>query len=271
MVGSNGRRRSRMALLGWLAVIGIGLIGCNQRGLDPDSAVVPTTQFESETLTSTSHDAILWHAGDINSAFAVAPSARKPVLLYWGADWCPPCSRLKATVFRRPEFVKRTRLFVAVNLNGDDPGAQRLGEEFDVAGYPTVIVLSPDREEITRIAIGLEMEQYVNALDTARARAGRHPTGVRCLLGRTQRRCHGVGPASARFLLLDPGQRTAAPQVAVGDCVEDPRDVVSCSPCRREVAHFPGLPHRLWDIGFGRGRDAAAARRGAKRGTCTPA
>ena len=150
-------------------MIGIGLIGCNQRGLDPDSTVVPTTQFESETLTSTSHDAILWHAGDIDSAFAVARSARKPVLLYWGADWCPPCSRLKATVFRRPEFVERTRLFVAVNLNGDDPGAQRLGEEFDVAGYPTVIVLSPDREEITRIAIGLEMEQYVNALDIALA------------------------------------------------------------------------------------------------------
>ena len=73
------------------------------------------------------------------------------MLLYWGADWCPPCSRLKATVFRRPEFVERTRQFVAVNLDGDEPGAQRLGEEFGVYGYPTVIVLTPDREEITRI------------------------------------------------------------------------------------------------------------------------
>ena len=76
-------------------------------------------------------------AGRSSSAFAAARAARKPVLLYWGADWCPPCSRLKATVFRRPEFVERTRQFVAVNLDGDEPGAQRLGEEFGVDGYPT--------------------------------------------------------------------------------------------------------------------------------------
>ena len=112
---------------------------------------------------------ILWHAGDIESAFAAARAGRKPVLLYWGADWCPPCRRLKATVFRRPEFVARTRLFVAVNLDGDEPGAQRLGEEFDVYGYPTVVVLSPDREEITRIATTLETAPYVRALDVALA------------------------------------------------------------------------------------------------------
>ena len=92
------------------------------------------------------------------------------MLLYWGADWCPPGSRLKATVFRRPEFVERTRQFVAVELDGDEPGAQRLGEEFGVDGYPTVIVLTPDREEITRIPITLEREQYVRALDVARFR-----------------------------------------------------------------------------------------------------
>jgi thiol-disulfide isomerase/thioredoxin len=91
------------------------------------------------------------------------------VLLYWGADWCPPCSRLKATVFRSPEFVERTRLFVAVNLDGDEPGAQRVGEEFDVYGYPTVVVLSPDREEITRVATTMDTAQYVHALDLALA------------------------------------------------------------------------------------------------------
>jgi len=124
-------------------------------------------QSETPAGAGTSHDEILWHTGDIDSAFAAARAARKPVLLYWGADWCPPCSRLKATVFRRPEFVERTRQFVAVDLDGDEPGAQRLGEEFGVDGYPTVIVLTPDREEITRIPITLEREQYVRALDVS--------------------------------------------------------------------------------------------------------
>ena len=157
-----------MALL-WLAMIGIGLTGCSGRALDSVSSVTPTRQSGSPAVTGISHDEIAWHIGDVDSAFAVARAAGKPVLLYWGADWCPPCSRLKATVFRHPEFVDRTRLFVAVNLDGDEPGAQRLGEQFDVSGYPTVIVLSPDREEITRISIFMEMEQYVHALDVALA------------------------------------------------------------------------------------------------------
>ena len=133
------------------------------------SNVTPTPQQGSPAAAGTPHDEIAWHKGDVDSAFAAARAEGKPVLLYWGADWCPPCSRLKATVFRRPEFIDRTRLFVAVSLDGDEPGAQRLGEQFDVFGYPTVIVLSPDREEITRIATFVEMEQYVHALDVALA------------------------------------------------------------------------------------------------------
>ena len=150
-----------------LAVIGIGLSGCGGRTLGSLSGVLPTRQSGSQPVAAAAHDEVLWHAGDIDSAFAAARQTRKPVLLYWGADWCPPCSRLKATVFRHPEFVQRSRMFVAVDLDGDQPGAQRLGEEFDVYGYPTIVVLSPDREEITRIATTMETAQYVRALDAA--------------------------------------------------------------------------------------------------------
>ena len=101
---------------------------------------------------------IEWYAGSVDSAFELARSQGTPVLLYWGADWCPPCSTLKATVFNRREFIERSRLFVPVNLDGDDPGAQKLGERFDVSGYPTV-----------RIAGGLYLDQYLEAMDIALA------------------------------------------------------------------------------------------------------
>lgn len=152
-VGQNGgagcwSRRSLYKAILWLVAVGVWLIM---------PSLTIAQQSGSQADARVSHDEILWHAGDIDSAFAAARAARKPVLLYWGADWCPPCSRLKATVFRRPEFVERTRQFVAVNLDGDEPGAQRLGEEFGVDGYST--------------------------------------TGIRRLRGRTQRRSHGLGPA----------------------------------------------------------------------------
>lgn len=168
MVGAMSCVRSRTAVA-WLAVIGVGLIGCGGRTLEPLSVLTSTGQARPQAAAGAPHDQVLWHAGGVDSAFAAARAARRPVLLYWGADWCPPCSRLKATVFRSPEFVERTRLFVAVNLDGDAPGAQRLGEEFDVYGYPTVVVLSPGREEITRIATTMDTAQYVYALDLALA------------------------------------------------------------------------------------------------------
>ena len=82
---------------------------------------------------------IEWYAGSVDSALELARSQGTPVLLYWGVDWCPPCSELKAAVFNRPEFIERSRLFVPVSLDGDDPGAQKLGERFGVYAYPNLI------------------------------------------------------------------------------------------------------------------------------------
>ncbi len=88
---------------------------------------------------------------DIERAFARARSERKPVLVYWGAKWCPPCNQLKATLFNRLDFVERSASFISVNIDGDFPGAQKLGARFKVRGYPTLILFRGDGAEITRL------------------------------------------------------------------------------------------------------------------------
>ena len=88
---------------------------------------------------------------EVDRAFAQARSDGKPLLLYWGAAWCPPCNQLKATLFNRQDFIERSRAFVPVYVDGDLPGAQKLGARFKVRGYPTLILFNPSGAEVTRL------------------------------------------------------------------------------------------------------------------------
>ncbi len=106
-----------------------------------------------------------WFDGTVDEAFAAAAKTGKPVYLYWGAEWCPPCHAIKATVFRSPEFIERSKLFVPVYLDGDEQNAQAAGQRFGVLGYPTMIVFDAGGNELTRIPGGIDLEAYANVLD----------------------------------------------------------------------------------------------------------
>ena len=106
---------------------------------------------------------------DIDKAFATAKAQNKPVLLYWGAVWCPPCNQLKATLFNRQDFAEQSRSFVPVHLDGDAPGAQKLGTKFKVVGYPTLILFSPDRKELTRLPGEVDAAQVMQLLQLGMA------------------------------------------------------------------------------------------------------
>ena len=121
-------------------------------------------------VSAESAEGIHWFKGSTEQAFAEARKTGKPVFLYWGAVWCPPCNQLKATLFKNPAFVQKTRLFIAVYLDGDTEAAQKKGEQFGVLGYPTLMLFSPQGEEITRLPGGMNLDLYPQMLDLALAR-----------------------------------------------------------------------------------------------------
>lgn len=139
---------------------------------------------------------IAWREGDVDNALAEAKEAGKPVILYWGADWCPPCAQMKATLFKDPAFIAETEKFIPVYLNGDTQGAQRWAERFGTTGYPTVVLLRSDGTEITRIANTAMASELPELLRTAASRT----TSIEALLKKAAIDPSALEPVDWRIL-----------------------------------------------------------------------
>jgi thioredoxin-related protein len=159
------RPMNRFAVLSSTLLAALLLTACGR------DAAAPATGAAHGSAEEAGHAGdIAWFGGSVDEAFAYAKANDKPIFLYWGAAWCPPCNEIKATVFKSREFIDRSRLFVPVYLDGDTDNAQALGEKFGVVGYPTMLVFSPAGDEITRIPGGIDVQAYANVLDLTLAR-----------------------------------------------------------------------------------------------------
>lgn len=202
-----------------LSAAALALSGCGDRSDRSDPSAIPTATASAATE-------IAWRRGDVTDAFAEAQERGKPVLLYWGAAWCPPCNQLKAGLFRNADFIGRTRDVVPVYLDGDTPGAQAWGERFGITGYPTLIVLRPDRSEVTRLSGTGDPVQVTAALDAVH----RGSADIDTLLRRV-RATPGALSADDWALLAgyggwhDPARKASAGATlsALADAAPDPR------------------------------------------------
>ena len=172
--------------------------GCSKRDGEPAAPAAATTA--AATKPAPADGGIDWvrAAGDaeVDAAFARAKAESKPVFVYWGAKWCPPCNQLQATLFNRQDFIERSRAFVAVYVDGDKPGAQKLGTRFAVRGYPTTVVFGRDGRELTRLPGEVDAQQYGELLDLALA--AQRPARELLALARSG----GQGLAEADWRLL---------------------------------------------------------------------
>ena len=143
-------------------------VGCSRQDAAPVVAPAAQPAAPVAARVAPADAGIAWvqaaSNADVDAAFARARAEAKPVFVYWGAKWCPPCNQVKATLFNRQDFIERSRAFVPVYVDGDQPGAQKLGTRFSVSGYPTMVLFDSAGQELTRLPGEVDAQQYTEAL-----------------------------------------------------------------------------------------------------------
>lgn len=126
----------------WLAVSVLLLcLGCKTTS-NPIEQVQPSGQAETEG------NGIIWAYHDLTSALEEAQKTNKPIMMDVFATWCAPCKLLEQNVFSRPEVGAASKSFVTAKVDGDKN--EPVMRKYRVTGYPTVLFLSPDGNEINR-------------------------------------------------------------------------------------------------------------------------
>jgi protein disulfide-isomerase len=101
---------------------------------------------------------------DIDGAFKTAAETGKPVFIdFTGSDWCYWCILADKHIFTNPKWLEFSSKMVCLKV--DFPKANRpsrevmdkrykLAREFKVRGYPTFVLVSSDRKELSRFVAG---------------------------------------------------------------------------------------------------------------------
>lgn len=136
-----------------------------KRFLETLALVVIMTNVAAASQPNVAED--VWYKGSVADAFAEAAKLKKPVFVYWGAVWCPPCNEIKNEVFAKPEFKRLMEPFVALYLDGDTDRAQIWGEKLKASGYPTILLFDSQANEVGRIDSSLSFAEFEVAITNA--------------------------------------------------------------------------------------------------------
>ena len=143
-----------MSIRFWVAlvVIAAAIAGCSKK---PETTAGSGTESQPATSSSSTEASVLW-VTDFEAAKQKAAAEGKDLLIdFSGSDWCYWCKKLDGEVFSKSVFIEEAAkqfVFVMIDFPNDKSGQseelqaqnKRLAEQFDIKGYPTVILAKAD-------------------------------------------------------------------------------------------------------------------------------
>ena len=93
----------------------------------------------------------------------LAEKQNKHIFLYFHADWCTYCRKLKETTFKDAAvlaYLEENFISMAVDTDKD----KKLSAQWKVKGLPTMWFLGPDRSKISSLPGYVDKKQFLNIL-----------------------------------------------------------------------------------------------------------
>ena len=129
--------------------------------------------FAASTLAATPAYAQLTFADlTLEEALAQASAPGGGVLLDVYATWCGPCQRLDEEVFPTTLAGEAAAGLVAIKVDAEAGEGPAIVERYHVVGYPTVLVLDAEGNEVDRIFGFLPAEEFASTLRSYRDGSG---------------------------------------------------------------------------------------------------
>ena len=109
-------------------------------------------------VTAPAAGGVRWRS-DVKAAEREAGKLKRPLLVFFSAEWCMPCKERQRKGFANPavaELIARRFVPLLVDMTNDDDGAHAVGERYRVRAMPTLLVVRGSNEQ-------LRIESFVDA------------------------------------------------------------------------------------------------------------
>ncbi|MBN1355602.1 sulfite exporter TauE/SafE family protein [bacterium] len=104
---------------------------------------------------------------DLEQALKDARDQKKYLILDFTAKWCAACRELDHRTFSQAAVAEKLAAVIPVRIDcteSRDPGIKEIQSRYDIIGLPTVIVLDPEGEELSRFTSFLPPDQFLKFL-----------------------------------------------------------------------------------------------------------
>jgi thioredoxin-related protein len=108
-------------------------------------------------------EGIQW-ASSLEDALKSAQKEDRHIIADFYSEKCPWCDRLEDSTFTHPEVIALSKDMIFVKAEAKEDTALR--DQYEIAGFPTVILMKSSGEEIDRIYGYLPPEEFVSTIQS---------------------------------------------------------------------------------------------------------